>query len=305
MRPQQQKNRMRGRGRKQPNPLSRNYESNGPDVKIRGNASHIAEKYSQLARDAQSAGDRVMAENYLQHAEHYYRIIAASQPVQRSDEQPGAGYSRNGQPDYDGDDDEGYTDSAMEDRPLRSNEGRDEGRGYDNRNDSRGNDNRGAERNARSDRDGQRNDRQGGDNRRNQAASSRNRDEGNRDDNRGNESRGNDNRRHERDSETLDLDGDDQPMAQIDAVGEAPAAREPRNRDDSRTRRRPRGGETDAVDASSNGEAASEPAPRSARAKRPARREGKSADAAALPESLFAPIPSVPASVSGEVANDE
>jgi hypothetical protein len=48
-------------------------------VKIRGTAQHIAEKYAALARDAQSSGDRVMAENYLQHAEHYNRIIAAAQ----------------------------------------------------------------------------------------------------------------------------------------------------------------------------------------------------------------------------------
>jgi hypothetical protein len=71
--------------RKGPNPLTRNYESNGPDVKIRGSAQQIAEKYAQLARDAQSSGDRVMAENYLQHAEHYNRIIAAAQaqmPIQ-------------------------------------------------------------------------------------------------------------------------------------------------------------------------------------------------------------------------------
>lgn len=65
--------------RRGPNPLTRNYESNGPDVKIRGSAQQIAEKYATLARDAQSAGDRVMAENYLQHAEHYNRIIAAAQ----------------------------------------------------------------------------------------------------------------------------------------------------------------------------------------------------------------------------------
>src|SRR5262245_52006116 len=73
--------RMRGRNRggKGPNPLTRSYESNGPDVKIRGTALHIAEKYGQLARDAQSSGDRVAAENYYQHAEHYYRIIAAAQ----------------------------------------------------------------------------------------------------------------------------------------------------------------------------------------------------------------------------------
>jgi hypothetical protein len=55
------------------------YESNGPDLKIRGNASHIAEKYLQLARDAQSSGDPIAAENYYQHAEHYFRLIAAAQ----------------------------------------------------------------------------------------------------------------------------------------------------------------------------------------------------------------------------------
>src|SRR5919205_1992866 len=79
MRPGQNR-RMRGRNRsKGPNPLTRSYESNGPDVKIRGTAQHIADKYAQLARDAQSNGDPVAAENYYQHAEHYYRIIAAAQ----------------------------------------------------------------------------------------------------------------------------------------------------------------------------------------------------------------------------------
>jgi hypothetical protein len=96
MRPNQQnnnKNRSRGRnnngGRKHGNPLSRSYESNGPDVKVRGTASHVAEKYLQLARDAQASGDSVMAENYLQHAEHYFRIISAAQAqqgMQRSDQ---------------------------------------------------------------------------------------------------------------------------------------------------------------------------------------------------------------------------
>lgn len=81
MRPNQNKNRQRGRngGRKHVNPLSRNYESTGPDVKVRGNAAHVAEKYLQLARDAQSSGDSVMAENYLQHAEHYFRIVSSAQ----------------------------------------------------------------------------------------------------------------------------------------------------------------------------------------------------------------------------------
>jgi hypothetical protein len=55
------------------------YESNGQDVKIRGTASHIAEKYLQLARDAQSSGDPIASENYYQHAEHYFRLIAAAQ----------------------------------------------------------------------------------------------------------------------------------------------------------------------------------------------------------------------------------
>ena len=77
-----QNKRMRGRNqhhRKNHNPMARVYESNGPDVKIRGNPSHIAEKYIQLARDAQASGDPIAAENYYQHAEHYYRVIAAAQ----------------------------------------------------------------------------------------------------------------------------------------------------------------------------------------------------------------------------------
>ena len=74
---------MRGRsGRKGPNPLTRSYESNGPDVKIRGTAQHVAEKYLQLARDAQSSGDTIMAESLLQHAEHYFRLIASAQTQQ-------------------------------------------------------------------------------------------------------------------------------------------------------------------------------------------------------------------------------
>lgn len=86
--------------RRGPNPLTRSYESNGPDVKIRGTAQQVAEKYTTLARDAHSAGDRVMAENYLQHAEHYNRVIAAAM-AQQALQQP----SRDGQDDSDGDDD--------------------------------------------------------------------------------------------------------------------------------------------------------------------------------------------------------
>ena len=58
--------RSRGRGRRPQNNHNRAFDSTGPDVKIRGTASHVYEKYLQLARDAGSAGDRVMAENYLQ-----------------------------------------------------------------------------------------------------------------------------------------------------------------------------------------------------------------------------------------------
>ena len=53
------------------------FDSNGPSVRIRGNAHQIHEKYLTLSRDAGSAGDRVAAENFSQHAEHYYRLIAA------------------------------------------------------------------------------------------------------------------------------------------------------------------------------------------------------------------------------------
>jgi hypothetical protein len=61
--------------RKGQNPLSRSFESNGPDVKVRGTAADVASKYMTLARDAQTSGDPVLAENYLQHAEHYNRLI--------------------------------------------------------------------------------------------------------------------------------------------------------------------------------------------------------------------------------------
>ncbi len=85
MRPGPGKRHIRGRnnrgggGKGGGNPMHRGFESNGPDVKIRGTAQHIAEKYAQLGRDAQASGDHVLAENYLQHAEHYYRMIAAYQ----------------------------------------------------------------------------------------------------------------------------------------------------------------------------------------------------------------------------------
>ncbi|MDY0882491.1 DUF4167 domain-containing protein [Dongia soli] len=81
----------RGRGPRKPHgPHSggmskgnQTFDSNGPEVRVRGNAHQVLEKYLQMARDAGSAGDRVAAENYLQHAEHYYRVIAAQAEGQR------------------------------------------------------------------------------------------------------------------------------------------------------------------------------------------------------------------------------
>jgi hypothetical protein len=101
---QNNKQRMRGRNRRGHNPMTRVYESNGPDVKIRGTAHHIAEKYAQLARDAQSSGDPVAAEGYLQHAEHYFRLIMAAQAqfAQQNPHQQQQFFQR---PDMDGRDD--------------------------------------------------------------------------------------------------------------------------------------------------------------------------------------------------------
>ena len=87
---------------------NRTFDSSGPEIKIRGSASHVYEKYLQLARDANSGGDRVMAENYLQHAEHYYRIMAAAAAqqaqyaAQQAAQNPQAQQPQNGQPHQQG-----------------------------------------------------------------------------------------------------------------------------------------------------------------------------------------------------------
>jgi hypothetical protein len=73
-------------------PMNRNhvFDSNGPDVRVRGTAQQLFEKYLQLGRDATSGGDRVMAESYFQHAEHYFRILnAMNQAAQQSQAQSG------------------------------------------------------------------------------------------------------------------------------------------------------------------------------------------------------------------------
>ena len=82
MRHNNSRNRMKGRnnnnGPRRGNnvpPRMQVFDSNGPDVRIRGTAWQVHEKYLALAKDAASAGDVVMAESYSQHAEHYQRII--------------------------------------------------------------------------------------------------------------------------------------------------------------------------------------------------------------------------------------
>ena len=111
-----------GRGRKPSNPANRSYESNGPDVKIRGNANQIYDKYLQYARDAQTSGDRINAEAYFQHAEHYFRIMMANQPKERPP-----------QDDQDGSDDQDNEASA-DDQSGENSERQDRNQGRNRRN---------------------------------------------------------------------------------------------------------------------------------------------------------------------------
>ena len=79
-----------GGGGHQPMNRSHVFDSNGPDMRLRGTAQQLFEKYLQLGRDATGGGDRVMAESYFQHAEHYFRILnAMSQAVQQQQHQHG------------------------------------------------------------------------------------------------------------------------------------------------------------------------------------------------------------------------
>ncbi|MBY8975651.1 DUF4167 domain-containing protein [Rhodobacteraceae bacterium NNCM2] len=89
MRSPQKNNRARGRGRTKGNGNSANrvYESTGPEGKVRGTPQQIIEKYLSLARDAQTSGDRVVAENFLQHAEHYQRILIQATATQQTQDQ--------------------------------------------------------------------------------------------------------------------------------------------------------------------------------------------------------------------------
>ena len=95
--------RTRGNGRRYPNQKGGSFDSSGPEAKVRGTAQQVLEKYQALARDAYSAGDRILAEGYLQHAEHYYRIINADNDGASRDGNRGR-QSQGNNDDYDGDD---------------------------------------------------------------------------------------------------------------------------------------------------------------------------------------------------------
>lgn len=121
MRQGQQNRRGRNRNRKSQNPLTRSFESNGPDVKIRGTPAHIAEKYVSLARDALSSGDPVLAENYLQHAEHYNRIIMTHREQQSPQQDQVNGQRHRGYSDDeygDGDERQDFADASGQGQPA-------------------------------------------------------------------------------------------------------------------------------------------------------------------------------------------
>jgi hypothetical protein len=84
-------------------PMNRNhvFDSSGPDMRLRGTAQQLFEKYLQLGRDATGSGDRVMAESYFQHAEHYFRILnAMAQAAQQNQPPPRRQHNgQDGQPD--------------------------------------------------------------------------------------------------------------------------------------------------------------------------------------------------------------
>lgn len=113
-----------GGNRRQSGPQRhQNYDSNGPDVRIRGNAFQVYEKYQALARDAHASGDRIAAENYLQHAEHYYRIMCLINEQEARQRPNGYRQEQSSQQGgYEGDEgdegDEAEADGAEQDQPA-------------------------------------------------------------------------------------------------------------------------------------------------------------------------------------------
>jgi len=167
--PHQKRGRGRGGNRRSNNTPNRNqtFESNGPDVRIRGNATQVYEKYLNLARDASTSGDRVLAESYYQHAEHYYRFLSAfNDDNQNRDRSQNGQQQGNGRGDY-GDDDEDDSGNRQpngrnggdrrqeardDDRPRGENGQAEAGRGETGRNDA-GRSENGRNENGRNDND--------------------------------------------------------------------------------------------------------------------------------------------------------
>ena len=109
-------------------PLNRNhvFDSNGPDVRIRGTSQQLFEKYLQLGRDATSSGDRVTAEGFFQHAEHYFRILNAMNQAAQHGQPNGQAQNQGGNrrnyqqgDNYQGSDD-GQPGSDMDDPDQRT-----------------------------------------------------------------------------------------------------------------------------------------------------------------------------------------
>jgi hypothetical protein len=106
---------MRSRGRnngnrpfgqqQRPPPRGQTFDSHGPDVRIRGTAHQIFERYIALAREAATVGDRVAAENLYQHAEHYFRVSNASRDENPSGASRPADAAIRGTPQESGDTD--------------------------------------------------------------------------------------------------------------------------------------------------------------------------------------------------------
>lgn len=136
MRPGSNARRPRGRSHRKHggNPRNYTYDSNGPDVRIRGNAHQVYEKYLALGRDATSSGDRIAAEGYFQHAEHYFRIMNDSTDPQPNGQAQRERYrGRDGEEPFDGQEErEGYEasrDEASEQPSVESDDGGARGRG--------------------------------------------------------------------------------------------------------------------------------------------------------------------------------
>jgi hypothetical protein len=73
-----------------------NHDNGGSDVRLRGNASQVHEKYLALARDALSGDDSISSENYSQHAEHFYRIMTINAENQKNTNNSSQNKSHNG-----------------------------------------------------------------------------------------------------------------------------------------------------------------------------------------------------------------